>query len=286
MIVRLSFLFHPMSAREFQELGRPEAGGRAFEKRYGAGMNELASRAAFAWLLARRIPMVRVLRCVIQIGGYVTLLTLPHTMISHLRLYDSPRPGGQMHAKAWMGTSTSSRVGWDYTSRQPNPACLSAADRSPEEPHYRVPGSCHGASYDGGDRLRRHKGGVDDEPITGAKIGPMARHHYLTFIVLPALIRRLLQMHGHESLPDHSFSPENHAETTGTDVVAAGMLFRLMVSRDAFRVLAYPDFGPLPTLAPGFRDPGVSCARSMALHTDRCMLMRNLRAKARQPAIT
>ncbi|GAA84219.1 hypothetical protein AKAW_02334 [Aspergillus luchuensis IFO 4308] len=138
-----------------------------------------------------------------------------------------------------------------------------------------------GASYDG-DRLRRHKGGVDDEPITGAKIvnghgrapimglpvacslqGPMARHHYLTFIVLPALIRRLLQMHGHESVPDHSFSPENvllpeilletgtmvranrplriilrsgfgveHAETTGTDVVAAGMLFRLMVNRD------------------------------------------------------
>ncbi|OJZ88897.1 hypothetical protein ASPFODRAFT_41994 [Aspergillus luchuensis CBS 106.47] len=99
--------------------------------------------------------------------------------------------------------------------------------RPPREPHYRVPIHATGASYDG-DRLRRHKGGVDDEPITGAKIvnghgrapimglpvacslqGPMARHHYLTFIVLPALIRRLLQMHGHESVPDHSFSPEN-----------------------------------------------------------------------------
>ncbi|PYH28767.1 uncharacterized protein BO87DRAFT_401976 [Aspergillus neoniger CBS 115656] len=229
-----------MSAREFQELGRPEAGGRAFEKRYGDGMNELASRAAFAWLLARRIPMVRVLRC----------------------------------AVAWGGTTLG------------NPTRLAYQQPTEVPSHSTVDN-------------RDNKGGVDDEPITGAKIvnghgrapimglpvacslqGPMARHHYLTFIVLPALIRRLLQMHGHESVPIHSFSPENHAETTGTDVVAAGMLFRLMVIRDAC-----PDVGPLPTLTPRFRDPGVSCARSMAVHTDRCMLMRNPRAKARQPAI-
>ena len=35
----------------------------------------------------------------------------------------------------------------------------------------------------------------------------------------------------------------------------------------AFKALAYSDVGSLPTLAPNFRDPGVSCARSMALHS-------------------
>lgn len=51
-------------------------------------------------------------------------------------------------------------------------------------------------------------------PIMGLPVacllqGPMARRHYLTFIVQTALIRRPLQMHGHESVPDHSFDPEN-----------------------------------------------------------------------------
>ncbi|RAK83413.1 hypothetical protein BO79DRAFT_233382 [Aspergillus costaricaensis CBS 115574] len=270
-----------MSAREFQELGRPEAGGRAFEKRYGDGMNELASRAAFAWLLARRIPMVRVLR---YVPDRADKCTQKHGWVSRL-------------AVAWGGTilGKPTRLAYQQPTEVPS---HSTVDNNPRGTTLSGPGSCHGASYDG-DRLRKHKGGVDDEPITGAKIvnghgsapimslpvacslqGPMARHHYLTFIVLPALIRRLLQMHGHESCPGHSFNTENHAETTGTDVVAAGMLFRLVMGGDA-----YPDVGPLPTLAPNFRDPGVSCARSMALHTDRCMLMRNLRAKARQPAI-